>query len=573
MSTSTNRFFNTPELVLSMAEFLDKFDSSCLSRTCQRLQGWIESQLYKDLTVKFEPKRFNIFASPDSVLALVRNALYVQSLHLGMAETIYFDGCICAHTSPVSPLPAATSLQVVPIPPLTNLTELDLELDLCLHRKYDHVCPYFKLPDTAAVAAATAAGFAQTCGLLQLSENLVKVKVHHLPIQCRQDFNLFARAIASLPRLEELNLHICVAHDTEGSLKWFDVFFMCQSSIRKFQVDVGCAERSEMAVITIAEDVDDGRGGGVASETRSIAASDGSKAPTDGLSLFYDNGGGQVHSGTRPKLGVPTSSTSGWPFLSHDFVKIVVDCCPLLKRVFVSALANVDGFCLPTDLMTTIQEQQVEEFECNDYGAGFLEGPEASMTFLRHSKTLRRVYVESYTQANSEAMCAVLFVCEVLEDFKTNDGIRSADPSFYINLDGAVSRPWACKGLRHLKLSFGIARFDQEPYYNRSPMVTLTDEEQEQFGVLERLYRQIGLLTELSYLDLKALALDDQGQPIGSLGDEDTGRPGYLALLGGLKKLKVLRGSFYADTNESKMTMGWPEVRWMTAYWLKLEVA
>ncbi|KAG0199400.1 hypothetical protein BGX33_011668, partial [Mortierella sp. NVP41] len=504
MSTSTNRFFNTPELVLSMAEFLDKFDSSCLSRTCQRLQGWIESQLYKDLTVKFEPKRVNIFDSPDSVLALVRNALYVQSLHLGMAETIYFDGCICAHTSPVSPLPTATSLQVVPIPPLTNLTELDLGLDLCLHRKYDHVCPYFKLPDTAAVAAATAAGFAQTCRLLQLSENLVKVKRRR-------------------------------------------------------------------------------RGGGVASETRSIAASDGSKAPTDGLSLFYDNGGGQVHSGTRPKLGVPTSSTSGWPFLSHDFVKIVVDCCPLLKRVFVSALANVDGFCLPADLVTTIQEQQVEEFECNDYGAGFLEVPEASMTFLRHSKTLRKVYVES-----SEAMCAVLFVCEVLEDFKTNDGIRSADPSFYINLDGAVSRPWACKGLRHLKLSFGIARFDQEPYYNRSPMVTLTDEEQEQFGVLERLYRQIGLLTELSYLDLKALALDDQGQPIGrylsiwtinsfpallSLGDEDTGRPGYLALLGGLKKLKVLRGSFYTDTNESKMTMGWPEVRWMTAYWLKLEVA
>ncbi|KAF9100173.1 hypothetical protein BGX23_004001 [Mortierella sp. AD031] len=196
---------------------------------------------------------------------------------------------------------------------------------------------------------------------------------------------------------------------------------------------------------------------------------------------------------------------------------------------------------------------------------------------------------------SSEALCAALLVCEALEEFRMEwPGQRRlvTNPLIFISLgDAVVARPWACTKIRHLEVAFGIAasspllRPSDNPYYNRLPGCILSVEEQEQLGMLERLYRQIVILTQLSYLDLRMLALNEQGFPtvtpcgqnifpaLLSLGDGETGRPGYLALWGRLTKLRVLRGSVNANTDEARVTMGWREARWMAAHWHELEVA
>ncbi|KAG0218153.1 hypothetical protein BGX33_008328 [Mortierella sp. NVP41] len=218
------------------------------------------------------------------------------------------------------------------------------------------------------------------------------------------------------------------------------------------------------------------------------------------------------------------------------------------------------GTCFPLDLMAAIPEQQLEEFWWEFSRIGSLQGSPATTMFLRHSRTLRKVVFDMLSKASRDALCAVLFVCEALEEFSVLDfsEVKRAqhNPLVYINLDGAVARSWVCTKLRHLQIVFAIIRLPlepaQKPYYKKMPKVALSDQEQEQFSTLERLYREVGRLTELSFLDLEILPLNDQGRPTDtprrrgtfpallSLGDLNAGRPGYLDCLGGLTKLREL---------------------------------
>ncbi|KAF9081959.1 hypothetical protein BGX23_000249 [Mortierella sp. AD031] len=122
---------------------------------------------------------------------------------------------------------------------------------------------------------------------------------------------------------------------------------------------------------------------------------------------------------------------------------------------------------------------------------------------------------------------------------------------------------------------------DDDRYFERPPPIALT-EEQEQFDLLEKLYRQIGSLVELEDLDLKATfggKADDYRKPLRenslpglmSLGDEELGRLGFLDLLAGLTKLRTLRGSVTATTDETDETVGRAECRWMATHFPRLE--
>ncbi|KAF9093136.1 hypothetical protein BGX23_003602, partial [Mortierella sp. AD031] len=106
---------------------------------------------------------------------------------------------------------------------------------------------------------------------------------------------------------------------------------------------------------------------------------------------------------------------------------------------------------------------------------------------------------------------------------------------------------------------------------------------------LERFYRQIGTLNYLEHLELRAIDVGpDPGVHLAAMvpyrrmsfpgmlylpGDGASEQPGYLQLLSGLTKLRILRGSVSATTEEISATMGWPEAQWMVTPWTGLEVA
>ncbi|KAG0220011.1 hypothetical protein BGX33_010586 [Mortierella sp. NVP41] len=436
---------------------------------------------------------------------------------------------------------------------MNKLVELDLDLDLDLERGVDDIpsCPYF-MP----LARVTTLGFAQTCRMFQWSEHLVKVKVQKFRIQNRQEFKFLVRTVTSLPKLGELVLTRYIGIERrriwDGFAAWSDLFFMCQPSIRKLEVDVrldsvraGDAGRSSQNV-----------GGG---ELEGPWRQDPLVHLTDLVFPHTETGSrGTIMEGVKralehfPRLESLDLDGLEPVFHRHDFARTIATCCPLLRKVsFGSFALPEEGYRFPCDLMAMIQAQQVEEFRWT-FSRTALLGLEATSMFLRHSKSLRKVVFGMFSMFSSEALCAALLVCEALEEFRMEwPGQRRlvTNPLIFISLgDAELARPWACTKIRHLEVAFGIAasspllRPSDNPYYNRLPGCILSVEEQEQLGMLERLYRQIGTLTQLSYLDLRMLALNEQGFPtvtpcgqnifpaLLSLGDGETGRPGYLAL-------------------------------------------
>ncbi|KAK5808451.1 hypothetical protein F5H01DRAFT_352121 [Linnemannia elongata] len=158
-----------------------------------------------------------------------------------------------------------------------------------------------------------------------------------------------------------------------------------------------------------------------------------------------------------------------------------------------------------------------------------------------------------------------------------------------ITLEDAITVEWVCKGVKQLRLEFKIgATIPPSPdvYYKRlekEVSLVLTEDERAQFSLLEILYHRIGALVELEHLDMRAVVECNDEIPFQylyrdvsfpgmlSLRDEIVGKPGYLDLFGGLKKLRSLNGSVRAKTDETRVTVGQRECEWLNENWPLLE--
>ncbi|KAF9092360.1 hypothetical protein BGX29_010504 [Mortierella sp. GBA35] len=239
----------------------------------------------------------------------------------------------------------------------------------------------------------------------------------------------------------------------------------------------------------------------------------------------------------------------------------------LVRRLTTYLYPDVTDTELIFRVMETLPEQQVEALSVSNSDFS-MDEMTARMIFRRHSATLA---------IRSKAVQTILVECGALEKFQVR--FFENHGGLFIHLVDAVEKPWACTKVHRFDLTIGVTEIeleqDQEPYYFRESPTTLTAEEEQQFALLEKLYRQIGKLTEVRRLDLRLEWLDDQGVPhedsaydtntfpaMLSLGDARTGRRGYLHLLAGLKRLQKLRGSVYMDLDETIETVAWIDENW-----------
>lgn len=124
---------------------------------------------------------------------------------------------------------------------------------------------------------------------------------------------------------------------------------------------------------------------------------------------------------------------------------------------------------------------------------------------------------------------------------------------------------------------------EENTYYCRQPLIILSAEETRLFALLEQLYHRLSALTELEEVDLRVFDFGPDSNPTSeysdyfypgmNLGDPATGRPRYLDLLKGWKKLRTLDGSIRAVTSKSKVIMGVEEAAWIGEHWLALRSA
>ncbi|KAF9092139.1 hypothetical protein BGX23_004588 [Mortierella sp. AD031] len=219
--------------------------------------------------------------------------------------------------------------------------------------------------------------------------------------------------------------------------------------------------------------------------------------------------------------------------------------------------------------MDELPAQQLEELKYSGFSSD-LSDPAVSLSIQRHSATLRRILLNRHLSLGRVSLSVIFKECSNLDVLRIKCG---TDEGLYLHLTDATEFPWAFTKLSKLSLSISGCELltddpEHQPYYSRPSRISLSEPEKQHFARLEGLYRQIGELTELQFLDLK-MATIQQGQDQSdesksfpamlSLGDTWTGRQGYLRHLSGLKNLEVLAGSVSVDTEEAKVTMGWRE--------------
>ncbi|KAF9545576.1 hypothetical protein EC957_010661 [Mortierella hygrophila] len=277
-------------------------------------------------------------------------------------------------------------------------------------------------------------------------------------------------------------------------------------------------------------------------------------------------------------LDVPCVSQVGNEL--ESLVRSIKERCPRIRTL--SSKRGNDSrhlFCL----METSPHQQLREVKITNWNYTF-DNAITRRAFECHSITLRKVDIRYAFGIGSKGILAILELCGSLEVLIKHPG--QCESRSVLTLSDAISVPWACKKIRHLEINIGLPEVSQDPYYARSAPVVLSEEERQHFADLERFYRQIGSLVSLEYLDMRAMSVDIEGNPTEStdmnsskctfpamlnLPDCAMGWPGYLNLLAGWVKLKELRGSVQATTDEAKVTVGVQEIEWIAAHWPSLE--
>ncbi|KAG0278289.1 hypothetical protein BGZ95_004322 [Linnemannia exigua] len=167
--------------------------------------------------------------------------------------------------------------------------------------------------------------------------------------------------------------------------------------------------------------------------------------------------------------------------------------------------------------------------------------PEAINMFSRQSRIFRKAFFGNSLHIVSGALCFVLIVCESLGEFsmEMNSTLRLYDGVItpHIKLDDAMYAPWSYTRLRRLETIWPGTAPD---VFTRQDFDGYTF-----FGGEEG----IGLLIQVIYLDLRASAMNEKGI---------SGRPGCLERS---DQAAPAEGSVHAHTDDTKLTMGWPEAK------------
>ncbi|KAG0295296.1 hypothetical protein BGZ96_012069 [Linnemannia gamsii] len=604
-------------------------------RTNQYMKALCTPALYLNVIACYEPTKHNLFSSKESTQALGRNVRRVRQLKLWLIDMAYYVNCVIAHQELLSAQsntavgdleqqqrqqqqqqlmsryrslwlapPILHVRTVIPIPPMTHLTKLDIGMNWSLDAEH---CPYYFPSHMDARETLI-----HTCWIMDSNPQLQDVRLRNLILDDDRDIALFTTSIFGLEELQKLNLYVFTLNWemlSEGPWPPTSIFFSCPPSLQSLEIYLSADEDSLEGFSghqrwpegLHSKEVSD-------EECRSVTVPRRQEPLTHLIRLsFSDNIGDDFamskadflsildHSPNLLDLMIPTVSPIG---NVQTLAQEVVQRCPKVDRLNqVGIIRNGDAQELMLQILEKLPPQQVQRFGFQGiYPLWMWDAIE--FRFLRHASTLREVIITCILNVDSKAIQVLLVECRALELLDIHRCEDESMESLAITLEDATEFPWACTRIRTLGLTVIIPVLpfyqlspDVVPYYNRLSPTTLSAAEAEQFHSLEDLYRQLGALTELRWLRLHTL-LSGLGAPdprspyprancyriypfpgLLNLSCEKTGRPGFLYHLAGLTKLETLLGSVSVTAEETKETVGTAEAVWMEQHWPRLKVA
>ncbi|KAG9062658.1 hypothetical protein KI688_004962 [Linnemannia hyalina] len=524
--------------------------------------------------------------------ALGRNIRHVKELTFNSDELAYYYNCVqtfeeLKEQSDDAPGPRPSwypardpiTCEFVALPPMTRLTHLDFYFTRFLE---------IKLPSASEPQLA----LAQNCWLISHNPHLTNLHIHSLPITASCNCRLLFRTIADLRGLKYLNVSIA-CHLNRGFQLGLDLLNCLSPSIQSFNFG-----HMELGDTREEQDNSETGDGGSSRELVVVPRRQGlltellelrlwrttdETTAADILSVFAQ----------CPNIQKLVIGDINGHYNVQDIGGFIGRQCPHINSLSYYSVESEELDSLPYRIMQELPPQQIIDFiDMGEFSD--LSFPTANLTIVKHSTTLRTL---SFSRINGGfrriSVGAIFDECMNL----TKLHMGGYGGGVYIDLADAQGSPWRCTKLRSLTISVSgcvLPPVDAEslPYYDRPAPIALTHAETDLLSQLEKLYIQIGRLTELRDLSITIVKFDGQGEvdetswswndilavphsfpAMLSLGDPWQGRPGYLGHLAGLSKLENFKGSVRADTKENKKTMEWKECVWINEHWPQLRLA
>ncbi|KAG0279731.1 hypothetical protein BGZ95_000394 [Linnemannia exigua] len=464
--------------------------------------------------------------------------------------------------------------------------------------------------------------FQQVAWVLRQSPNLIDIDMNNIHLKDVRDIQALPTVIHGLTNLRKLRMHVALPR-AEWAFLSSTLFFSCPPSLRHLWIGMfynGASNNGgdpEQYAITPTPP----RRQEPLRELRSFYVQEVLSTSTDEFLSHFQ------HFPALEVLYIPKVTGTMMNFAT--IAQFIASHCPNLHSIVQDSYQP--GSCTPICLRIAeiIAPQTLQKLHCVQCFESTAHPQDFSNIFRRHSITFRSIELSPCWSIKSTTLRTILCECRALEEFVL---IQAEAPNHCgIDLVDAVAAPWACTNMERLFLVVNILDFSESsspsatttavvttgyghaeevdntdngdrvgatetepwrPYYARKTPIVLTAKEEEQFRLLEMFYRQLGALTQLKFLCLKAQldtdfveeGEDENEEPwlnyqrnsmpaMLSLGDVKTNRPGFLHLFSKWKKLKSLFGSVALDTAETRRTVGLTDVQFMVAQWPKLNQA
>ncbi|KAG0371767.1 hypothetical protein BGX24_001229 [Mortierella sp. AD032] len=620
-SDACNKFFGVPELFEHLCLFLTPHDLAQLLQTSRDIYTATHPQFWRHIDLEDGCRVDRLITTPLAMDALAKNLPFVYTLKAGfMFISYYFEGvmryfdeqeqdtasAIRIDRPPWLPQAIIRSHPARALPPMTRL----IKLDVCFNRRYGG-----SLFENAMRLNKPIRLLRPLAWLMNLNTTgLMHVCFRQMDVPDPLELRCLARSLSRQTCLTHLRIEML----SGGSACWLPapmtpiLFFACPRSVVSVKLE---------AKMNISHD-DDGIG---ERRLRVVQAErDENDEEEEEMELFLDWEEGDVVAREEPlknlKDLVLPNMHMGY---GSDLIQRIMKHCPALESWDIPCLRDNDA---AQALFTTIRErachlrhltamhpwrdnrgerwigvmlalpeQQLQSVDFNSYqGAGTAEA--FLPAILRHSETLRSIIIRNAQQVKSITLATILQQCHGLEKFwVTGDyGCPIA-----LDLDKVIEMEWVCDGLRDLRITVDLnGQRGQGVSGGRDSgiggvgvvgggstsgpeMGCQLQSSREHWTKLEAFYTQLGKLTHLETLELFAASTSLGSYYTGhsltgllSLKEEDmiTGKKGFLSLLGGLKKLKVVQGCFRARTMEAIETFGQREAEWILENWPALEM-
>ncbi|KAG0321410.1 hypothetical protein BGZ97_011408 [Linnemannia gamsii] len=568
-------FFHIPELVASLAPFLDTHDIAHLVKANKLLSHACAPLFWRNLDIHHPGTAFALIHSPSPLKTLTENLGNIRTLatetyfisHYVIGLIAFLDSHPTSTSTPILRprwLPSLTTNKLCPaslsFPLLTNLTRLSCSLSA------NPPCGPSWSADQLSL---------QLCWFIGLNPGLQEISVDGLRLGDDLVLRVVARTISRLHRLKRLTLAPAYKAHVESCIAEV-LLFHCPKSIESFTLNSEIVSGPTLPGL-MSNDKDQDEGPVVVRMTPLLNLKE--------LRLPEHYAGYRAQDLCKIMEQCPAVESWVVPCVvneeaGQEVSDVLQRCCPKIRELTIRVPGKEQHGLTVISIMEKLPSQQLEVFYFKSYRE-FL--PDRMMIALqRHSDSLREIRFENCCTIGRQTIMKILTGCKALESFVV-DGLAHFPSRVDLSLEDAVEFKWVTTRLRHLQLVMTFGDFESGSV-DPEGSFSWSENDLHRWSLVEKFALQIGSLQDLEVLEIRALnvatgsAVSRYHQvPVPgllTLDDKSKNRFGFLDQLKGLHKLRELGGSFWV----SAMTpvtgiMGAREVAWLSENWSALRTA